>query len=226
MLTGSAGLLAEALRMGADGGILAAALFAPALSLEVLDRSARPATSARADAAQAKLAPLGARIVGAMGVPGVKAALDLIGLRGGEPRLPLLPLDSTLLGEAAGAAGAGAGLAPRDERAAPAQQVARATSPRWRSEPRPAGSEAEERARRYAEQVLASAGFTTCRETVHLLRLSRAATALRSAARSAQRQCSRQRGSGLSRDRRRRIALIALVAGLLGTGSPLRAHAR
>jgi len=36
VLTGSAGLLKEALRMGADGGVLAAALFAPDVALEVL----------------------------------------------------------------------------------------------------------------------------------------------------------------------------------------------
>ena len=111
VMTGSAGLLAEALRMGADGAILAAALFAPALSLEVME-VALAGDIARTNAAQAKLAPLGSRIVGAMGVPGVKAALDLIGLRGGEPRLPLLPLDSTLLGEVRELL-AGAGLAAR-----------------------------------------------------------------------------------------------------------------
>lgn len=98
VLTGSAGLFKEALRMGADGGVLAAALFAPAIALEVL-AAVRDGDVARSDGAQARFAPLGARIVGAMGVPGVKAALDAIGLRGGEPRPPLRPLDATLRGE-------------------------------------------------------------------------------------------------------------------------------
>jgi 4-hydroxy-2-oxoglutarate aldolase len=98
VLTGSAGLLKEALRMGADGGVLAAALFAPAIALEVL-AAVRDGDVARADAAQVRFAPLGARIVGAMGVPGVKAALDAVGLHGGEPRSPLQPLDLTLRGE-------------------------------------------------------------------------------------------------------------------------------
>lgn len=98
VMTGSAGLLTEALRMGADGGILAAALFAPSLALEIF-AAVKGGDVARTDAAQARMAPLGARIVGAMGVPGVKAALDAVGLRGGEPRLPLLPLESTLRGE-------------------------------------------------------------------------------------------------------------------------------
>jgi len=98
VMTGSAGLLTEALRMGADGGILATALFAPSLALEIF-AVAKEGDVARTDAAQARMAPLGARIVGAMGVPGVKAALDAVGLRGGEPRLPLVPLESALRGE-------------------------------------------------------------------------------------------------------------------------------
>jgi len=98
VMTGSAGLLTEALRMGADGGILAAALFAPAFALEIF-AAVKEGHVARTDAAQAQLTPLGARIVGAMGVPGVKAALDAVGLRGGEPRLPLLPLEAALRGE-------------------------------------------------------------------------------------------------------------------------------
>ncbi|HEX6598563.1 MAG TPA: dihydrodipicolinate synthase family protein [Gemmatimonadaceae bacterium] len=98
VLTGSAGLLKEALRMGADGAILAAALFAPSLALDVL-AAVRDGDVARADQTQARLAPLGARIVGAMGVPGVKAALDAVGLHGGEPRAPLQPLDVQMDGE-------------------------------------------------------------------------------------------------------------------------------
>jgi 4-hydroxy-2-oxoglutarate aldolase len=95
VLTGSAGLLAEALRMGADGAVLAAALFAPAIALEVM-HAVRAGDAARTTATQNRLAPLGARIVGAMGVPGIKAALDAIGLRGGPPRAPLQPLDIAL----------------------------------------------------------------------------------------------------------------------------------
>ena len=47
---------------------------------------------AAAAATQQRLAPLGRDIVGTMSVPGVKAALDLVGLTGGQPRPPLLPL--------------------------------------------------------------------------------------------------------------------------------------
>jgi len=111
VLTGSAGLFKEALRMGADGGILAAALFAPGIAREV-QGAVRDGDVARSDAAQAQLAPLGARIVGAMGVPGVKAALDAVGLRGGEPRAPLQALDVPLVGEVRELLVA-AGLAPK-----------------------------------------------------------------------------------------------------------------
>jgi len=41
---------------------------------------------------QAVAAPLHRAIVAQFGVPGVKAALDLLGLAGGPPRPPLLPL--------------------------------------------------------------------------------------------------------------------------------------
>ena len=112
VLTGSAGLFKEALRMGADGGILAAALFAPGIALEIL-AAVRGGNVARSDEAQARFAPLGARIVGAMGVPGVKAALDVIGLQGGEPRAPLQPLDVALGGELRELLVA-AGLTPKD----------------------------------------------------------------------------------------------------------------
>jgi len=91
VLTGSGSLLGEALRLGAHGAILAVALFAPALSLDVLDAH-RGGRVDDASTAQVCLTPLAARIVAAMGVAGVKAALDEVGLRGGAPRPPLRPL--------------------------------------------------------------------------------------------------------------------------------------
>jgi 4-hydroxy-2-oxoglutarate aldolase len=96
VLTGSGTLLAEALRMGARGAILAVALFAPAVALDVW-RAMRDGDASAAAAAQAKLGPAAARIVGALGVPGVKAALDVAGLRGGMPRPPLPPLAAPAL---------------------------------------------------------------------------------------------------------------------------------
>jgi 4-hydroxy-2-oxoglutarate aldolase len=92
VLTGNAGTFQRALKAGARGGILAAALFAAALSLDVYD-AMRRGDDAAADAAQARLTPLGATIVGELGVAGVKAAMDRVGLIGGPVRSPLLPLD-------------------------------------------------------------------------------------------------------------------------------------
>lgn len=96
VLTGSGSLLGDALQMGAHGAILAVALFAPSLSLDVW-RSVRNRRTDDAAAAQARLTPLAARIVGGMGVAGVKAALDAVGLHGGAPRPPLRPLAPTAL---------------------------------------------------------------------------------------------------------------------------------
>ena len=91
VLTGSGVLLSEALSLGAHGAILAVALFAPALSLDAF-RAVGGAGGATDGGAQTRLTPLAARIVGGMGVAGVKAALDAVGLHGGRPRAPLRPL--------------------------------------------------------------------------------------------------------------------------------------
>jgi 4-hydroxy-2-oxoglutarate aldolase len=91
VLTGNGATFAPALEMGAPGGILAVSTFAAGLALEVYEASRRRDSSA-ALAAQERLGPLATQIVGALGVPGVKAALDHVGLVGGPPRPPLLPL--------------------------------------------------------------------------------------------------------------------------------------
>ena len=91
VLTGSGVLFCEAMIMGAHGGILAVSLFAPARSFDVWNAHQRGDHTA-AISAQSPLTPLAQRIVGQMGVPGVKAALDHVGLVGGLPRSPLRPL--------------------------------------------------------------------------------------------------------------------------------------
>ena len=75
VLTGSGVLFCEAMIMGAHGGILAVSLFAPARSFDVWQAHQRGDHSA-AISAQGPLTPLAQRIVGQMGVAGVKAALD------------------------------------------------------------------------------------------------------------------------------------------------------
>ena len=92
VLTGSGGTLAAALGRGAAGGILAVALFAPALALAVADAVAA-GDGARAEAVQARLVPLARDVAAALGPAGIKQAMDLVGLEGGAPRPPLLAPD-------------------------------------------------------------------------------------------------------------------------------------
>lgn len=98
VLTGNGGTFKQALGLGARGGILAVALFATGLSLEVYAAMQRGDVSA-AEQAQERLTPPSTRIVGELGVPGVKAALDRVGLVGGSVRSPLQPLGPAELGQ-------------------------------------------------------------------------------------------------------------------------------
>lgn len=91
VLTGSGAGLYPALEMGARGGILAVGLFAAPLSVS-LCRAFASGDTAAAGRAQERLAPLARTIVGELGVAGVKAAMDFVGLSGGAVRPPLLPL--------------------------------------------------------------------------------------------------------------------------------------
>jgi 4-hydroxy-2-oxoglutarate aldolase len=91
VLTGHGGTWQQALALGVRGGILAVALFAPELTLGVRDAMQQGKPNEAVEL-QARLTPLALQIVGKMGVAGVKAAMDAIGLRGGLTRLPLLPL--------------------------------------------------------------------------------------------------------------------------------------
>jgi 4-hydroxy-2-oxoglutarate aldolase len=94
VLTGNGSTFKQAMGLGARGGILAVALFAPRLALDIYTamREGSAASVAEADVAQQRLTALSNRIVGEMGVAGVKAALDQIGLRGGAVRSPLVPV--------------------------------------------------------------------------------------------------------------------------------------
>ena len=91
VLTGSGAQLHPGLMAGARGGILAVALFDGARAVEIFQAHTK-GDHATAEALQAELKPLAVTIVGELGIPGVKAAMDCIGLHGGPVRGPLLDL--------------------------------------------------------------------------------------------------------------------------------------
>jgi 4-hydroxy-2-oxoglutarate aldolase len=90
VLTGSGATLVTAIERGASGAILAIGLFAGLVVRAAYDAAVAGETS-RAAALQATLAPLATDIGAAMGPAGIKAAMDIVGLRGGPTRSPLLP---------------------------------------------------------------------------------------------------------------------------------------
>jgi dihydrodipicolinate synthase/N-acetylneuraminate lyase len=93
VLTGNGGQLLSALQRGARGGIVAVSLFAAGLCVDVYEAFVS-SDLVRAAAAQERLKPMAIEIVGGLGVPGVKAALDAAGLVGGPVRQPLRALDA------------------------------------------------------------------------------------------------------------------------------------
>ena len=102
VLVGAGNLLYAALEIGAAGGILGVANLAPRESAAVHSRYLA-GDGAAAGALQRRIGGLHNTVVGGMGVPGVKCALDLLGYRGGIPRPPLRPLPEARRGEVADA---------------------------------------------------------------------------------------------------------------------------
>jgi 4-hydroxy-2-oxoglutarate aldolase len=101
VLVGSGALLYAALETGAVGGIVAVGLLATAEAAEI---SVAFAEDRLEDAGrlQERIAPVHKEIVAGMGVPGVKAALDLLGMQGGRPRPPLAPAPDSKVREVRG----------------------------------------------------------------------------------------------------------------------------
>ena len=96
VLAGSASTFYSALCVGAVGGILALGCAAPDACVRLFEL-ARAGRHDDAVALQRELVPL-ARLLGAThGVPGLKAALNLLGYDVGVPRPPLVPVADTVL---------------------------------------------------------------------------------------------------------------------------------
>ncbi len=90
VMAGSAPVFYASLLVGAAGGILALASAVPDLCVEVYDL-VREGRFDEARAAQRRLTPLAGLVTSTHGVPGLKAALSLLGYAVGDPRPPLRP---------------------------------------------------------------------------------------------------------------------------------------
>ena len=93
LFVGNGTLLYTALELGAAGGIVAVGVFAPAMCAELVRLFVAGDTQG-AGRLQETVTRLHREIVASHGAVGVKAALDLVGYRGGGPRPPLRPLSA------------------------------------------------------------------------------------------------------------------------------------
>lgn len=93
VLAGSGGFLLPALVMGAVGGVMALACVAADLVAEMV-ASFEEGDLKKAREIQIRLIPVNTAVTTRFGIPGLKAALDLIGMYGGPVRSPLIPLDA------------------------------------------------------------------------------------------------------------------------------------
>jgi 4-hydroxy-2-oxoglutarate aldolase len=91
VLAGSAGFLYPALCVGAIGGVLALSNIAPQQCCNILDYFKH---GKHEDARQLQLRMIAPNtaVTAQFGVPGLKAAMEMVGMYGGNPRSPLLPL--------------------------------------------------------------------------------------------------------------------------------------
>ncbi len=110
VLSGSGAGLLGALQVGACGGILGVAGLFPEAAAGIV-QAVKDGQSERAGQLQEQVGPLHRAVVAGMGVPGVKVAMDLLGMRGGRPRPPLAPLPEERIPEVRSALVA-AGLEP------------------------------------------------------------------------------------------------------------------
>lgn len=91
VFAGSGSFLMATTVMGGVGGTLAIANIMPDLCVELFE-AARDGELTKARQLQQRLMAPNAAVTSGMGISGLKKAMDLIGLCGGAPRLPLQPL--------------------------------------------------------------------------------------------------------------------------------------
>jgi 4-hydroxy-2-oxoglutarate aldolase len=90
VMVGTAGVLFGGLTLGCVGGVLALANVAPKHCVKIYNLVKQGDFEAARDL-QLKMLPVNQALTAGYGVPGLKAAMDMVGYFGGDPRLPLLP---------------------------------------------------------------------------------------------------------------------------------------
>jgi 4-hydroxy-2-oxoglutarate aldolase len=98
VLVGAAPGFYPALCVGAVGAIVAVACVLPELCVRLLSLVSE-GRHAEARALQRLLTPLGRLVTTTHGVPGLKAAMDAAGYKGGEPRAPLMSVSPRVMEE-------------------------------------------------------------------------------------------------------------------------------
>lgn len=91
VLAGSAGFLYPSLVLGAVGGVLALANIAPQQCCDIFN-FAKAGKHEEARQLQLRMIAPNTAVTAGMGVAGLKAAMDMLGLIGGKPRSPMQPL--------------------------------------------------------------------------------------------------------------------------------------
>ncbi len=91
VMAGSANFFLSALFMGATGGVISLANAFPPIACELYELAVKKQYE-KAISLNEKVLRLNKAVSGKGGVAAVKYAMDLAGLAGGNPRLPLLPL--------------------------------------------------------------------------------------------------------------------------------------
>jgi 4-hydroxy-tetrahydrodipicolinate synthase len=94
VMVGNGGILYPSLDMGATGAVLGVACAAPRACVEVYEAN-KAGDHAMARDLQNRLAPLSHIVTAGLGVPALKAAMDMLGYAGGFPRAPLSPVTSS-----------------------------------------------------------------------------------------------------------------------------------
>jgi len=94
VMVGTAGVLFGGIGLGSVGGVLALANIAPQACVELFEMT-RQGRFAEAKELQLRMIPVNLAVTATYGIGGLKAAMDMLGYFGGDPRLPLLPASDT-----------------------------------------------------------------------------------------------------------------------------------